>query len=165
MTRRSLSRLPLFFFTLKPISLLWYEPFSLLTRLFHSCCLISQQSGEIMQIKTDRMVDEKPTGVLFWNFRDQVLKRFRFMLNCFRKWRCFILVNQLTCTVLKANQTETKSVLKWSNCWSFFKKNTILGEHIAYNVYSSSSGACVIYPWRSAVSQHIKFKLGALCFV
>ena len=54
-----------FFFTLKPISLLWYEPFSLLTRLFHSCCLIIQQSGEIMQIKTDPMVDEKPTGVLF----------------------------------------------------------------------------------------------------
>lgn len=164
MTRRSLSRLPLFFLLWNLLAF-YDEPFSLLTRLFHSCCLIIQQSGEIMQIKTDRMVDEKPTGVLFWNFRDQVLKRFRFMLNCFRKWRCFILVNQLTCTVLKANQTETKSVLKWSNCWSFFKKNTILGEHIAYNVYSSSSGACVIYPWRSAVSQHIKFKLGALCFV
>ena len=27
----------------------------------------------------------------------------------------------------------------------FLKKNTILGEHIACNVYSSSSGACVIY--------------------
>ena len=41
---------------------------------------------------------------------------------------------------------NTKSVLKVVKLLIFLKNNTILDEHIACNVYSSSSGACVIYP-------------------
>ena len=41
---------------------------------------------------------------------------------------------------------NTKSVSKVVKLLIFLKNNTILDEHIACNVYSSSSGAYVIYP-------------------
>ena len=55
----------------------------------------------------------------------------------------FHLVNQFTC---EGESDRDKISFKVVKLLIFLKKNTILGEHIAYNVYSSSSGACVIYP-------------------